>query len=150
MMTFGFTNDTKEYDRVRSFRDAAIADRWSHKATYDSEPEERASHLYREGFVMSVLTRSRENEVLNPARGIYSTSHGKWRYEAQVHIWGPDGMAIDSGPVYDWGKLTAGLRHCPECGADDVDTQLVGFANRVCADCAPALRKKIEKPGWCD
>lgn len=151
MEMFGYTNDTKEYERVCAFRDAAIADGWTHKPTYSgSEGEERACDLDKEGFHMLILTRSRENEVLNPKCGMHSTTHGKWRYQAVISIWGPDGLAIHPGQTYDWEEIKAGLRSCPECGAKDVPTERVGFANRVCANCAPALRAKIEKPGWCD
>src|SRR6266478_4034061 len=114
---FGFTNDFREYERVVAFRDAAIADGWSHEPTYGSESEERASRLNRDGFSMQILTRSRGNEVLDPARGMHRSVHGKWAYEAQVNVWGPDGMSIDIGPAYDWEAIKAAVRKCPECEA---------------------------------
>lgn len=148
-MDFGFTNDKNVYDEVVAFRDAAIADGWSHHATYQNEPEERASRLSKDGFTMRILTRSRDNEVLNPAAGIHRTMHGKWKYEARVSVWGRDGLGISLiGPVYDMARIKAGLRRCDACRAEDVDTQRYSFAGRCCAKCRPDMAAKYEKPGW--
>lgn len=148
-MEFGFTNDDKVYNEVVAFRDAAIADGWTHHATYESEPEERAACLYKDGFTMRILTRSRDNEVLCPERGYHHSVHGKWKYEASVHVWGPDGLGISLlGPVYDLGQINTGLRRCDSCGSEDVDTQRYRFAGRCCTNCRPELARKYEKPGW--
>ena len=148
-MEFGFTNDDKVYREVVAFRDAAIADGWVHRPTYESEPEERACRLSRGGFTMQILTRSRDNEVLDPSRGYHHSIHGKWKYEAQVNIWGPDGLCISPGsPVYDMERIKAGLRRCDACGAKDVETQRYSFAGRCCAKCRPEMAAKYEKPGW--
>ena len=148
-MNFGFTNSDEVYREVCAFRDAAIADGWSHTATYESEPEERASRLIKEGFVMQILSRSRDNEVLCPERGYRYSVHGKWKYEAQVNVWGPDGLGISLTDLkYDWQKIKDGLRRCDSCGAQDVDTQRYSFAGRCCAKCRPEMARQYEKPGW--
>lgn len=136
---FGFTNDESKIEAVRAFRDAAVADGWSIEATYGKhEPLERAAKLHRDGFVMRILTRD------NTDRGY------RKKYEAEVNIWGPDGMAITPPKEYSFAAISDGVLTCGECKKTGVKTQLVGFANRACSDCAPALRAVIEKPGWCD
>lgn len=136
-MDFGFTNDDARLRAAEAYRDAAAADGWSIRPTYNSEDIKRASTLGREGFVMQVLTRDN------------SEKKGKW-HEAQISIWGPDGLAIHPPTTYDFAKIKALTRHCNYCKADDVDTERVGFAGRCCAKCLPEQRARIEKPGWCD
>jgi hypothetical protein len=135
-MDFGFTNNDARLRAAEAFRDAATADGWSMRATYGSEPIERASTLTRDGYTMQVLTRDN------------SEKKGKWKHEAQISIWGPDGLAINPPEIYDFAKLKSLTRHCNYCKTDDVDTQRVGFAGRCCAACLPAMRAKIETPGW--
>ena len=148
-MKLGFTNDDKIYREVVAFRDAAIADGWAHHATYQCESEERASRLSKDRFTMQILTRSRDNEVLDHSRGYHHSIHGKWKYEAKVSIWGPDGLGISLiGPIYDMKRIKAGLRRCDACRAEDVDTERYSFAGRCCAKCRPAMAAKYEKPGW--
>ena len=139
-MDFGFTKDPKQMQWAQDWRDAAIADGWSHEPTYNSEPEDRACQMSRDGFVAQILTR----DIIKPA--------GKWLYEADVHVWAPDRLAIDvpRGEAYDWNVLVDRIRTCPACKRTDVDTVRVFFAGRCCADCASALREKMEQPGWCD
>ena len=93
----------------------------------------RAASLGREGFTAGAITRDSERMV-----------------EAGLHLWGPDRLAIDPPEVYDWDAIRAELRRCPECGETDVATVRVAFANRACEKCAPALRAKLETPGWCN
>lgn len=150
MSMFGFTNDSREYQRVTAWRDEAIADGWKHEPTYENEAEERASRLSRDGFSAQILTRSRGNYIPDPRWPNHPAPHGKWTYEAQVNVWGPDGVAVNPGLSYDWNVLTAGLRVCPECGAEDVETFRVAFANRACEECRPALTARLCTPGWCD
>lgn len=148
-MDFGFTNDSREFARVCAWRDAAIADGWDHRPTYGNESEERACRLsHPDGWSIQILTRSRGNYVPDPRWPNHPAPHGKWTYEAQVNVWGPDGMHVPAGATYDFARMKALLRTCPECKATDVETERVGFANRCCAKCAPALRAKIETPGW--
>lgn len=112
-MEFGFTNDSREYQRVIAWRDAAIADGWEH-GPQSSEAEERWSRLTRDGFVCQILTRSRGNWVPDPNWPNHPNPHGKWAYEAQVSMWGPDGVSVNPGLVYDWGKIEAVLTgHIP-------------------------------------
>lgn len=139
-MPFGFTNDDAQIAAVRAWVAAAVADGWTIEPTYPCESVERAARLRRDGWLAQVVMRDMRTE----------TKPGKWKYEAQVHVWGPDGLCVDPGAVYSWADLVAGLRVCDQCGGRDVDTKRVGFANRVCAVCVPAARKRIERPGWCD
>jgi hypothetical protein len=135
-MDFGYTNDHKQAAEVRAWRDAAIADGWAAKPTYRNESIESAMTLEREGYVVQVLLRS-------PA--------GKWKHQAKLSLWGPDGLAISlRGPVYDWAAIASGQNRCNYCGATDVATERVGFAGRCCSSCIPAVRLKVERPGWCD
>ena len=122
---------------ARSYRDAAIADGWDAKPMCQHEAFERAAMLKRDGWVMHVLARPPE---------------GKFRGDIDITVWGPDGLAV---PVifprtYSMADLIRGLRYCLECGAEDVKTYRVAFANRCCAACRPALKAKLERPGWCD
>ncbi len=127
------------YKRAVAWRDAALADGWLSTATYgESEAEDRASTLTRDGFKASIITRTPEPKPWNPNP----------KHEGCVTVWGPDRLDVRPGQTYDWEYIKAGLRHCGECNADDVDTARVAFANRVCVPCLPEARKKYEKPGW--
>lgn len=137
-MDFGFTNDGARLRAAEAYRDAAVADGWSKRPTYESESIDRACTLNRDGFIMQVLTRDN------------SEKKRKWKHEAQISIWGPDGLAIPPPAEYDFAKIKALTRHCMYCKTDDVDTERVGFAGRCCAKCLPDQRKKIERPGWYD
>jgi hypothetical protein len=135
-MDFGFTNDDARLRAAQAYRNAAAADGWLLRPTYGSESVERAASLDREGFKMMVLTRDN------------SEKKGKWKHEAQISIWGPDGLAITPPEIYDFSEILAGTRRCGYCKTQDVETERVGFAGRCCAKCLPAMRAKIEKPGW--
>jgi hypothetical protein len=135
-MDFGFTNDDARLHAAKAYRDAAAADGWSIRSTYGSEDIDRAATLNRESFIMQVLTRDN------------SEKKGKWKYEAQISIWGPDGLAINPPGIYDFAEIKARTRRCLYCKAEDVDTERVGFAGRCCANCLPTMRAKIETPGW--
>jgi hypothetical protein len=132
---FGLTNDEQEIDEVSAFREAAIADGWEAKPGSAGELIESYAYLTKDGFTMHVLARRQEGM--------------KFKFQASVNIWGPDGLAIQlTGPIYDWESIKAGLRRCAECGKEDVDTQRYSFAGRCCADCRPELAKKHEYTGW--
>lgn len=137
-MDFGFTNDSAKLKAAQDYRDAAAADGWAIRPTYGSESMDRASTLTRDRFVMQALTRD------NSEKG------GKWKHEAQISIWGPDGLAIRPPETYDFAEISARTRRCLYCKAEDVETERVGFAGRCCAKCLPAMRAKIETPGWTD
>ena len=133
-----FTNDPAALHRVIEFRDAATADGWSIEPTYlKHETVHRAASLKKDGFSMSILTQAME-----PGR--------KWKYEASINIWGPDGLCIKAPKVYDWAAIQAGVQVCGYCGSEGVETQRVGFAGRSCDACLDSARKKDEYPGWCN
>jgi hypothetical protein len=134
MPAHGFTNDPLQLARVRAWVEAAVADGWTRTASTGG-----LCDLNRGQWSALVITR-----VLAGFLGVSP------RYQAIIHLWGPDLLAVDPGEVYDWARLQRGLRHCYACGAMDVPTQRVGFADRVCAACLPALKARIETPGWCD
>lgn len=137
-MDFGFTNDIGRLDAANAYREAAIADGWSCTATYGNEPVERAASLVKGGFKMGILARDRRGEP------------SKWKAEVSIDIWGPDGLVVKPPDEYDWAKIQAGVRTCNSCGATNVDTQRYSFAGRCCAKCLPEMRRKHERPGWCD
>lgn len=119
---------------AHKWREAAIADGWAAEPTYgDHEPLEHAWKLRREGFTIQGLSRPGSDKMLP---------------DAAVSIWGPDGLAIKAPLEYDMAAIRRGAETCSECGSYPVATQRVAFANRVCAECAPAARKKYETPGW--
>lgn len=133
---FGFSNSLDHLESVKQFRDAAVADGWDLKPTYKNEDIDRASSLTKDGFKMSII--SRDNTEKNY----------KYKFEAEISIWGPDGISIPTPELYDFELIRNGLTSCPVCGAKDVKTVRVAFANRACEVCAPALREKLETPGW--
>jgi len=135
---FGFTNDVEELNRVIKFREDAIADGWTCEPTYGKfESVDSASSLTKNGFTMLILTRTNKDRA-------------KWKYEAEVSIWGTDKLAIEPPKVYDYDAIVKGLRVCGFCGAKDVATARVDFANRCCANCLYEARKRLETAGWCD
>lgn len=120
--------------KAEAWRDAAVADGWSIEPTYDYEPVERAWRLSREGFSVQGITRAARDDTEMTT--------------ADIHIWGPDGLAIRPPPIYDWSAIVAGSRTCNACGATDVETQRYGFAGRCCAACRPEMARIHEQPGW--
>lgn len=134
---FGFTNKAEHLEGVRQWRDAAVADGWAIEPTYgDHESVDRAARLSREGFTCQILTRD------NSDKG------GKWKAEADINVWGPDGLAVKVPAFYSWEALTAALSRCSACKATNVKTTRVGFAGRVCEACLPEQRRRVETPGW--
>ena len=119
---------TKE--EVTSWREAAVADGWIIRPTYRHEPVESAATLDKDGFKAMLLAR--------PA----TKTRRNWN---DVHVWGPDGLAIDPPKEYSMDALIAGLRQCHYCSADDVDTTRYLFAGRCCLKCRKSLR---EPAGW--
>lgn len=120
------------HEEAAAWIDAAMSDGWIAEPMYRHEPINHAARLTRQGFVASVMARP------HPA-------------QPGVILWCPDGLQIKTPPgAYSWEAIVAGTRACNECGATDVDTFRYSFAGRCCAACLPAMRKKHEKPGWCD
>ena len=134
---WGFTNDSAELSLVQQCRDDAIADGWSSMPTYQNESIDRACKLSRDGWTAQVLTRENKQGA-------------KWKFEAAVNVWGPDGLACNVPMKYSFEELSKNLSVCSHCKKEGVETHRVGFAGRVCSSCLPEQRKKIEYPGWCD
>ena len=118
------------------WRDAAVADGWDMEPTYgDHESVDTAWRLRRDGYSIQGISRPGSDKEL-PTAG--------------VSIWGPDGLAIHPPLEYDWEAIRRGAETCSECGKYPVQTVRVAFANRVCGECSPAARARLEVPGWCD
>jgi hypothetical protein len=132
---FGLTNDEQEINEVSAFREAAIADGWEAQPGSAAELIEDYAHLSKEGFKMHTMSRRLVNS--------------KFKFQASVHIWGPDGWAIGLlGPIYNWDEIKAGVRRCNECGAEDVETERYSFAGRCCAGCRPKMAAQHERGNW--
>jgi hypothetical protein len=112
---------------------AAIADGWNSRPTYSHEPEEQAFTLSREGFLVQGLARPCTSDTVG---------------SGQLTCWGPDGLSIPVGEIYDWPAIQAGLTTCENCGTTGVETFRAAFVNRGCADCLPAMKAALETPGW--
>lgn len=134
---WGFTNDPQHVADVRGWVAAAVADGWSIQPTYDTEPVESAATLRRDGYVAMVLMRDKSDAGTRT-----------YRYEAKVSAWGPDGLSIRPTLPYDWTTMTAALRTCNLCHAEDVETFRYSFAGRCCAACIPQARKEYESGNW--
>ena len=133
---YGFTNDKAEYDAVVAFRDAALADGWSIEPTYkNGEAAESYGTLFRDGFTMHAKARVKDVGE-------------KWSYEAEIVLWGPDGLCIPTPRVYSMDTLIKSLRVCPKCKTEDVETVRYSFAGRCCKACLPEMQRKQEYPGW--
>jgi hypothetical protein len=125
--------------KVVEWRDAAVADGWSIAPTYaPTETIEQSATLEKDGFKAQILTRDNVNPRSSPNKIC----------EYTIFAWGPDRLSVRITFPYDWERIKASLTTCPECKRAGIPTERVGFANRVCAECAPALRKRIETPGW--
>lgn len=139
------THELRDPALIFAWRDAAVADGWTITPTYENESVDTAFHLaHANGFKISGCarpdTKSYPPRPVQPSGGYYTLAG-----------WDDRGIGFDPFPaVYSLAALVALTRHCPICGADDVDTNRVGFADRACATCTPGLRAKIETPGWCD
>lgn len=116
------------HQRVRPWRDAAIADGWIAEPTYGHEPVERAFTLTRDGFKIMGILRP---DTL-----------------ASLNAWGPDGLAINLPEQYSWDAIAAAIQLCMACGNVSTVVHRVGFAGRVCPVCLPAQQKLHEFPGW--
>ena len=124
-----------------AFRDAAVADGWAIKPTYRHEAQHSAATLERDGWHMSVLTRTDSEFTFGPS------SMGS------VSLWGPDKLHVETPVAYSMEALEKGLRDCGYCDREGVDTFQVAFASRVCAECLPE-QKKIQEwtsatSSWC-
>jgi len=130
---FGFTNDQEELNAAVAWREAAIKDGWIIEPTYKLEPMESHASLKKEGFHATVMARIKTS--------------GRWKYEAQVSVWGPDRLAIRPPRIYSWEAIVAGLNTCNVCG-NTGEMFSYSFAGRCCENCLPDMKKKHEYPGW--
>lgn len=121
--------------KALAWREAAMADGWESRPTYQHEDEIMAFRLTRDGFVVQGLARP-ETEL--------SVGVG------EINCWGPDGLHIPTGEDYDWKSLNKAIETCGYCGAHPVKTERVGFAGRCCVECLPEMRRRIETPGWAE
>ncbi len=131
-------------DEVRAWREAAITDGWSPDPIYTQESEDRAMRLTKDGWIAHASARPSRPDPFDKRRTMPA--------QADITVWGPDQLQIHPEvPVpYSWNRMNALLRRCAYCKTEDVETKRVGFAGRCCLKCLPAMRKKIEFPGWCD
>lgn len=140
-----YSNDVADHNEVIAWRDTAVADGWVIEKVYDSEPMESYCRVKKDGFTAQIEAR-----VTEDMKQWFKHHTCKWAYCSCISIWGADGLCIETPMPYSFDAITKGLQTCSECGKTGIPTQRVGFANRVCEACAPALRAKIETPGWCD
>jgi hypothetical protein len=126
-----------EVASANAWRLAAEADGWTFRQTYSHEPVEQAFSAERDGFKIQGLARIGDDHGL---------PHG------QISGWCDRGISLMPMPIIypGFAAIKALARHCPVCGADEVATHRVAFASRACEKCAPDLREKLERPGWCD
>ena len=126
---FGFTNDIRRLTWAREYETSAKADGWL--------PERSPRWYARDGFVMAVKAEETPKSPVG-------------KYQAEVTVWGPDGLQIEVPKAYSMEAIRAALRICMYCHRNNIDTQRVGFAGRVCSDCLPEQRKQQEVRGWAD
>jgi hypothetical protein len=134
-------NNIEAKEAADAYREAAVADGWSIRPTYDSEPVTSAASLDKEGFHMSILARINDLKRYPNVKNLY---------DIDISIWGPDSLAVEPPKQYYMEAIRKGLRFCGCCGKTDVDTVRYSFAGRCCKECQPNLRAIHEKPGWCD
>jgi hypothetical protein len=133
-LKFGLTNDENELIAANKFREDAISDGWTSRAGYTNEAMESYAHLEKDGFKMHVMARTNKES--------------KYKYSAQVSIWGTDGLCVHAPKVYDHDKIFIdGMKRCNNCG-DIGETFQYSFAGRCCNKCLPEMRKKHEYSGW--
>jgi hypothetical protein len=136
------SNNIAEKEAADAYRDAAVANGWSIKPTYEEhEPVTSAASLDKDGFHMSILARTNDLKLYPNVKRLY---------DIDISIWGPDGLAINPPLHYDMEAIRKGVRICSHCGKTDVDTVRYSFAGRCCKECLPAMRAKYEQSGWCD
>ena len=134
---FGYTNDENEYKRVIKYREDAIRDGWE-----SEEQDILFQHSYtimkKVGFVMHIISRVMDNP------------NAKWKYEAEITIWGTDQLQILPPQEYNFEDIVYSINTCPICGATEVNTFRYSFAGRCCEKCLPDMKNKHEFPGWYD
>lgn len=88
-----FHDDTIRVEEVRAWREAALADGWTSRPTYDHEAEDRAFTMeHPEGFIVTGLSRPADPD--DP----------KWpslKSEAHLHLWRKESNGIGSVMIDD-------------------------------------------------
>lgn len=135
VMDFGFTNDEARIVAAETWRDAALADGWTGEATYaPTEGMDRAALLHHsEGYQAQIVTRRTRPE----------DKPKKWKFEASIAVWGPDGLAVAPPNIYDMAAMRISVSTCLYCNVHPVKTVRVGFAGRACETCQPGEEKKL-------
>ena len=136
MNEWGYTNKDSDIEQVRQFVKDAVKDGWTQTKYYDSEELDQSCRLYKDGFVISVLTRNLKGP--------------RWKYQASVDAWADDGLAVRLDSVYKWTIFENAKTTCNICLASGVETHRYSFAGRCCVACLDAARKEHESPGWCE
>jgi hypothetical protein len=122
---------------AQAYREAAVADGWSVRPTYDGhEAVERAATLERDGWVMHIIARTPRDDTELPS--------------ASVCIWAPDKAQIRPPLTYDFAAMVAATKVCIACKSEGVETRRLAFASRVCAACEDDYRRTHMGPGWCE
>ena len=134
-MDFGFTNSKERFNAAVAYKKALMNDHWKVDESYKDRPTEEMVKLNRGGFIALFVTR--KHDV------------GKWKFEAAVSLWGPDGLVIVPPEKYNWKAIRRSITICGYCESKKAETFRVGFAGRCCSECLDRVRKKVEYPGWC-
>lgn len=121
--------------------EAAKADGWASRPTFKHEAEDRHATIDRDGYKAHCYMRPNEKDHrAHPTLG-----------NGEISVWCSKGISIRAPLVYPgFAYFPKAERTCPECGAEDVETFRVAFANRSCEACLPKLRASLERPGWND
>jgi len=129
---------TGEVAAARAWLEALRADGWTVVPTYSHEPVEQAFSAMCSGFKVMGIARTGIPDKEMPS--------------GSINAWCDRGISLSPLPIVypGWEAIRALSRRCPECGAEDVPTVRVAFANRCCIVCQPELQRKLETPGWCD
>ena len=68
----------------------------------------------------------------------------------ETMAWAPDKLQLKFSGFPSILNMTMALNNCMYCNYHGNDLKPVGFAGRICPNCDPILRPKIEYKGWRD
>lgn len=131
------TNSQYQLDAAHAYRRAAISDGWTFGPLYGHETYDRACKLKRDGFVMHIISRDNSSKT------------GKFKYDASISIWGPDGLCVRPPAAYSFAEIKKSSERCNHCGGPNGNHRY-SFAGRCCAECLPEMQRTHEQTGWCD
>lgn len=140
-----YSNDISDHRSVVAWRDAAMTDGWKLESVYSDEPAISYGRITKDGYKGNVCAR-----VTSEMKTRIKHHTNKWAFNSEIHLWGPDGLAITAPFPYSWSAILSNATKCDECEEVGVVTLRVAFCQRVCATCLPTARAKYETPGWCD